>query len=674
MCPMNCLPTVCGMRVEVEDGRVTAVHGDPGNPESRGFLCIRGRAAGEIVDNPLRLLRPRLRDRRGDGPWRDTTWDDALDRIAAAIGSAPPHRTAVWPGHGVFVNTVGASLSWRFANLLGAQWWVPSIVCWGLGGLGVWLTGLPHVNTADDLAENADLVVLWGANLASQPTTAPRIVAARRRGARVIAIDVRRTEACDHADDHLLLRPGTDAALALAVAHVIFREGLEDRDFIERHTVGSEALARHVEGCTPEWAEAETGLAAARIRAFAREYAGSRRATILLGGSSMHKTANRWHAARAVSCLPALTGNLGRPGAGMGPRHGAGTQSTALARIVPPDIRSPETVIPSEMDTILDRLEAGDVQVLLLPGTNMLSSFSDTARVERALQRVGLIVCFDLFMSDTSRRFADVVLPGTSWLEETGLKLGPTHVHLMDRVLEPRGEARPAWQLYAGLAERLGLEGYFPWGSAEGLVDAVLDSDHTRHVTVEQLRADGPSAATAAAAYAYGSLRFPTPSGKVELYSERALAMGLPPLPVHETPDRPAGHPLAFVQGRTLTHFHGFYDHGQALPSLARADPEPILWIGPEDAAARDIEDGEPVRLHNERGAMEARARVTDRVPAGVVWMRDGWLGVNQLTSSERTVPDAAVAAFPAGGSARYDAFVEVERAVAARPGPVGSR
>jgi anaerobic selenocysteine-containing dehydrogenase len=191
------------MRVEIEDGRVVGVRGDPENPESRGFLCVRGRAAGEIVDSPNRLLVPRAREHRSASAWHDVSWDEALDRIAKEIRSVGSYRTAVWAGHGALVNTVGMLLSWRFANMLGAQWWLPSIVCWGLGGFGVWLTGVPEVNTADDLAEHAELIVLWGGNLVSQPTTVPRITAARRRGARVLAIDVRRSEACDHADEYI---------------------------------------------------------------------------------------------------------------------------------------------------------------------------------------------------------------------------------------------------------------------------------------------------------------------------------------------------------------------------------------------------------------------------------------------------------------------------------------
>jgi anaerobic selenocysteine-containing dehydrogenase len=193
------------------------------------------------------------------------------------------------------------------------------------------------------------------------------------------------------------------------------------------------------------------------------------------------------------------------------------------------------------------------------------------------------------------------------------------------------------------------------------LVDALLDNDHTRHVTVAHLRSKG-SSRTASSDFAYESLTFPTPSGKVELLSERAAAMGLPALPTYERPDG-GRYPLSFVQGRTLTHFHAFYDHGRALPSLAKADPEPVLWMSPADAERRGVRDGDPVRVFNDRGAIEARARVTDRVPAGVVWMRDGWLGINQLTGSAPVVTDAAVAAFPQSGASAYDAWVEVSHA-----------
>lgn len=667
MCPMNCLPTACGMVVEIEEDRVASVRGDRDNPDSRGFLCVRGHAAKEIVDNRDRLLVPRVRGRRAPEAWRRATWDEALCRIAEAFHEAGAAATAVWAGHGVFVNGLGGPLSARFAAMVGAQWWNPSIVCWGLGGLGFALTGVTEVNTMDDLAEHAELVLIWGANLASQPNTAPRIVAAKKRGARVIAIDVRRTEAFEQAHETFLIRPGTDAALALATMHVMVAEDLHDRAFVDRHTLGFGELAAHLARHTPEWAEAETGIPAERIRGLARTYAATKRSMILAGGSSMQKSGNGWRAARAISCLPALAGSLGAPGAGMGPRHGARTHGMGLGSIVPAGKRG-EDRIPSEMSTILDALERGRIQVLLLLGTNMLSSFADSARVERALAGVRLVACFDLFMNETSRRCADVVLPGTSWLEETGFKQTNTHLYLMDQAIRPRGETRPLWWMLDRLACRLGVAGFLPGDSLDGVLDAVLDHEATRRTKVVELRAGRPYLPLAVSPVAHADLRFPTPSGRVEFVSARAVELGLPALPdyepAHETHlASPAAtrHPLVFVQGRAITHFHAFYDHGRALPSLAKADPEPRLWISPADARARGIADGDHVRLANDRGDMAARARVTGRTPPGVVWMRDGWEGANRLTSAARSVPDVAAAAFPAG-SATYQARVEVTR------------
>jgi anaerobic selenocysteine-containing dehydrogenase len=162
---------------------------------------------------------------------------------------------------------------------------------------------------------------------------------------------------------------------------------------------------------------------------------------------------------------------------------------------------------------------------------------------------------------------------------------------------------------------------------------------------------------------AHPDLRFPTPSGKIEFRSERAKALGLPALPVHEPADAEGPYPLTLTQGRTLTQFHGFYDHGRALPSLARLDPEPVLWIAPDDAAVRGLADGAPIRIWNDRGSFEALARVTPRIPAGTVWIRDGWTGLNGLTAGEAALPDDAVDVFHfSAGQARFDAMVEVAR------------
>jgi anaerobic selenocysteine-containing dehydrogenase len=662
---MNCHPTLCGMLVDVEDGRLLGVRGDPDNPDSRGFLCVRGQATREIVGNPERLLHPLVRARRGDGEWRRASWDEALDLVAGRMRGAGREAVGLWSGHGLFANNygtrVGSHLLRRFANLWGCQWWHPSMICWGLGGFGLGLTGVLEANTKEDMGRHANLILLWGANLASQPNTGPHLVAARRRGAHVVTIDVRETEAAAQSDEVLLIRPGTDVALALAMMAVIIEEKLHDAAFVRDNTVGFEALAAHVRDRGPGWAAPITGVPAERIAELARRYATTRPAMILLGGSSMHKGANAWQAARAVGCLPAVAGHLGVPGGGLGPRHGAASHGQALIDITLPERRPPGDYVPNQMPRVTEALRDGRVRVLLLFGTNMLSSYADAERVAKGLARADLVVSHDLFWNDTARRFADVVLPGTSWLEELGCKSTNTHLYLMPRVLEAPGEARSAAWILRELARRLGLDDFYPWAGDEGPLDAILDHPATGHATVAALRAEGGIRALRVSHVGHPTHVYATPSGKVELYSARAASLGLPPLPVYERAAS-SSYPLAFTQGRTLAQFHGFYDHGQALPTLARLDPEPRLWIAPADAAARGLADGAAIRVFNERGAFAARAHVTARVQAGTVWMRDGWSGLNGVTSGVAVIPDEAVDLFPfAAGQAAFDAAVEVE-------------
>jgi anaerobic selenocysteine-containing dehydrogenase len=666
MCPMNCHPTLCGMLVDVAGGRVTGVRGDPDNPDSRGFLCIRGQASIEILDNPRRLRYPELRTARS-GAWRRASWDEALDLLADRMRAAGREAVATWSGHGLFANNYGTRLHShllrRFSNLYGCQWWNPTMICWGLGAFGLGLTGVLEVNTKEDLGAHAELVVMWGANLASQPNTGRHLVAARRRGAYVVTIDVRETEAARQSDEVLLIRPGADAALALVLMHVIVAEQRHDAAFVASHTVGFDRLAAHVRAFTPAWAAPVTGVPADRIVALARRYAATRPAMIVLGGSSMYKGDHGWQSSRAIACLPALTGNLGIPGGGLGPRHGAATRGQALQSIIANDRRPPGRYVPHQMARIADALVDGSVRVLALFGTDMLSSFADAGRVATGLARLDTVASYDLFLNDTARRFAHVLLPATAWVEELGAKSTNTHLYLMPKIVEPPGECRsPIW-LLRELARRLDVADFFPWADDAGALDAILDHPSTGHATVAALASEGGIRSLDVSHVGHPDLTFPTPSGKVELYSERARVLGLSPLPVWQPPPDAAGR-LRFRQGRTLAHFHGFYDHGRALPTLADADPEPELWIAPADAAARGITDRAPIRIWNDAGEMRARACVTGRIPAGTVWMRDGWEGLNTLTSGAAVLPDDAVDEFGfSGGQASFDAIVDVARA-----------
>jgi anaerobic selenocysteine-containing dehydrogenase len=321
------------MLVDTENGRLVGVRGDKENPDSQGFLCVRGQASREIIDNPQRLLYPLIRDQRTDDAWRRASWDEALNLITNRMRAVGREAVGVWSGHGSASTNYGTriygNLLRRFANFYGCQWWSPTMICWGLGAFGLGVTGVLETNTKEDMGQHAQCILLWGANLASQPNTARHLVAAKRRGAYVVTIDVRQTEAVAQSDDVVLLRPGTDAALALAMMHVIISEKIYHEKFVARHTVGIDKLAAHVRQYTPAWAAEVTGIAADRIVALARRYAATQPAMIVIGGSSMHKGTNSWQAGRAISCLPALTGNLGIPGGGFGPRHGSSAHGQA---------------------------------------------------------------------------------------------------------------------------------------------------------------------------------------------------------------------------------------------------------------------------------------------------------------------------------------------------------
>lgn len=664
MCPMNCYPTLCGMLATVEGDTVVEVRGDPANPDSQGFLCVRGRASREIRDSPHRLLRPLVRDRRGSEQWREVSWDEVLVRIVASMRQAGPESVALWPSHGSIANDFGVFanllLTLRFATMYGCQWWDTSMICWGLGGFGLGLTGALEVNTKEDMSENAELIVQWGSNHASQPTTAQHITKARKRGARTVAIDIRMSDACRSAHEYFIVKPGTDAALALAMMHVIIDAGLHDEAFIAAHTHGFDALRAHVAELTPAWAAEICGIEAERITKFAHEYANTERAMLLLGGSSMYKDRHGWQASRAISCLPPLTGKLGKPGAGFGPRHGAKPHGRAFADILNYSARPPGDYIPAQMPTIMEAFERGRIDTLLLFGSDFTTSFADSTRMKRALDKVNLIVAHDLFMNDTIRNHADIVLPGTTWLEDIGIKATAGHMYLMDRILPPAGEARSMSDIVRDLAARLDMTDFYPWADEAGHIDAVLDHPTTGRATVASLRASGGIGKLDISHIAHPDHQYATPSGKIEFYSERAAAVGMPALPVYQ-PRPEADFPLELRTGRTLGHFHAFYDSGRALPTLARRERGPRLWLSPPDASARGIADGDAVKVYNHRGTFQASANVTDEVPSGTVWLHSGWPGLNDLTSGDRALPDAAAQLFPfSTGQSGYDAHVEV--------------
>ncbi|NKB36932.1 MAG: molybdopterin-dependent oxidoreductase [Gammaproteobacteria bacterium] len=664
MCPMNCAPTLCGMSVSVENDTLIDIKGDKENPDSQGFLCVRGQAAKEIIGNPQRILHPMVRDSRDSNDWREVSWDEALTKIVDGMQAVKPDEIGLWPGHGSIANDYGtfahAQLALRFGAMYGTQLWDPSMICWGLGGFGLGLTGIMETNTKEDMGENSDLIILWGANIASQPNTSRHLSAARSRGARIVVIDVRKSEACKLADDYFIVEPGSDSAIALAMMQVIVNADKHDKAFIAEHTVGFEKMAEHLGSHSPEWAASISGIDAQRIIDLANDYADTEKAMIMLGGSSLYKDQNGWQSSRAISCLPGLTGKIGKAGCGIGTRHAGNAHGFQLNHIVDPGMMPPGDYIPNQMSAIIEGFENNKVKVMLLFGTNFLSSFADTNRVAKGLAQTSLIVHHDLFMNETARRYADVVLPATAWLEDVGCKATATHLYLMDQALPAEGECRSMSSVFRALAERLGIDDFYPWQHEQGHIDAVLDHPCTEHASVEKLREEGGVRALNISHIAHPDHKYPTPSGKIEFYSELAEQAGVSPLPVFM--EKPASDfPLEMRTGRQLTNFHAFYDHGRALPSLAKLEAGPVLWLSQSDADSRSLTDGANIRIHNQRGECKGVAKISDELPTGVVWLHDGWADLNNLTMGEKSLPDSAIGLFPFSvGQSAFDARVEV--------------
>jgi anaerobic selenocysteine-containing dehydrogenase len=659
------------MLVDVEDEHVLSIKGDPENPDSRGFLCIRGQATREIPENPLRLTAPLRRvGARGEDRWEPISWEEAYSLIVEKIQASSRERVGIWSGHGSGGTGTSKPLLNRFGNLGGFQIWNPAMICWALGAYGLGLTGALEANTKEDMGANASTILLWGMNLLSQPSTVPYLVEARKRGAHIVHIDCRRNEASRLADEVFIIQPGSDTALALAMAHVIVQEGLVDRDFVQEYTLGYAEFADHLASYTPEWAEPLTGVSCEQIRALARTYARQTPAMIVLGGSSMFKSQFGWEASRAIACLPALTGQLGIAGGGFGPRHRAFVHADGQLDVREIARRPPGNYIPNHMASIVDALNAGRLDVFFLMGCNMLSSFSDTVALEKSFEKVGLVVVYDIFMNETARRVADLILPGTIWLEELGLKDTASHIYLMERVLQPADTTRSMMRILRDLAERLDIKDYFPWPDEEVYLDALLTPQHNADgtsLTLVQLRQQGGYWQKSRLSHvAYPDRRFHTPSKKIEFWSERAEKAGLSPLPTYRplTPPHEGRYPLQFRQGRTITAFHSFYDEGRALPTLARVNREPELWLHPLDAQQRGIVGEGPVQIFNERGQFRAQAHLTEDVPPGVVWMRDGWSGVNRVTNGDPALSPQASDMVDSdgipGGQTAFDAFVDV--------------
>jgi anaerobic selenocysteine-containing dehydrogenase len=654
VCPHDC-PSACSLVVTVKAGRLAEVTGNPEHPFTQGVICGKVRAYAERVHSPLRVLRPLRRiGPKGAGRFEPITWETAVAEIAerwrgliAADGAeailpfsyaGTMGQVQYYAGHPLF-HALGASRLSR-------------TICISTAYAG-WRATL-GVTTGNDSEQmvGADLIVLWGVNAAYTTINVMTLVKqARKRGARVVVIDPYRTPTAAEADDHLMVRPGTDTALALAVMNVLIEEGRTDRDYIARATHGYDRLAEHVRAWSPERAAPIVGLEPEAIVALARRYGASPRTFIRVGiGLSRHD--NGGMACRTIACLPALTGAYADPHGGA-LLSSSGAFGFAYGVLERPDLLptpAPRTINMIHLGRVLTDPElAPPVKALYVYNSNPAAVCPNQTLVLQGLAREDLFtVVHEQVLTDTAH-YADLVLPATMSLEHEDLysAYGHFHLQLARPVLPPAGEARSNWEVFGMLARALGVAREHYAKTSEAVIREFLaGGDETvRGITYEQLCAEGSVRVNLPRPYLPFARGAPTRSGKVEFYSESLAARGLPPLPTYvplqEGPsnvDLARTYPLQCIVPPNRFFLNSSFSQSERLRSRQQA---PTVLIAPDDATRRGIADGDLVRVFNGRGASRFTARVTDATRAGVVvvegiwWHRfhPGGRGVNALTS-----------------------------------------
>lgn len=645
---------VCGMLVHIRDGEVIKVSGDPDCPTNLGYTCSKGRASVELLYHPDRLKYPMKRaGARGENRWRRIGWDEALDTIAeklleykrdfgaesvvTAIGTGRPHNTMLMrftncfgsPNHLSIINNCYLARIMASRNTSGR---FPVCDYYGFGGV------------------YPGLVLNWGCNItgsgAADGMCGYQLTRTLKNGAKLIVVDPRRTDLAARADRWLQIRPGTDDALALAMLHVIIREELYDRDFVEHWTLGFDELAERVSDFTPEKAAEITWIPAESIRVAARLYATTKPACIQWG-NGLDQNINTFQTVRAIHCLSAITGNLDVPGGDIFlvppaylvayTLHG-GIRIT-MEKLITPEIKKKRIgygkyrILDSLVihpRHLLDQIESGQpypVKALFVMGGNTLLNQTDPVRTARAFKKVDFTVVTDLFMTPTGQ-LADILLPAASWLETDDI--ADNHLGwcmLLRQKVAQIGECRDDKQIIFDLARRLGMQDYFPWKDVREYCDWILEGAGINFEDFKEL------------GIVKGKMRyrkyleagFDTPSGKVELRCSALEGMGYEPLPYYAeppesplaTPDLYREFPLIITTGARMEGY--FCSEGRQIPSLRKLNPDPLLEIHPDTARSLGIDNGDWVWVESRRGRIRQKAYLTDGIHPGVVHAQHGW-------------------------------------------------
>jgi anaerobic selenocysteine-containing dehydrogenase len=676
VCPHDC-PDTCVMTVDVEDGRAVAIGGDPDHRFTQGFLCAKVNRYLERVYSPDRVLHPMRRlGRKGEGRFERISWDEALAAVASRlreiVESHGPQAILPYSYAGNMGLLGYGSMDRRFFHALGASL-LDRTICSAAGAHGYKATAGKTMGFDPEAVVHARLIVAWGANIVSSNVHLwPFVEEARRRGARLVCVDPYRSRTAEKADLHLALYPGTDAALALGMMHVVFRDGLEDGEWLERHTVGHEGLRERAREWTPARAAATTGLRADQIESFAREYATTRPSALRLN-YGMNRHAGGGMAVRTAACLPAVVGAWRDVGGGalLSTSGTFPVDEHALERpdLVPPGTRTINMVQLGR--ALTDPALAPPVKALFVYNSNPAAVAPEQEAVRRGLAREDLFVVVHEQMPTDTADFADILLPATTALEHYDLHkaYGHLYVSLSRPAIAPLGEALPNTELFRRLAARMGLDHPCLRDSDEEIARQAFEWDHPfmEGITLERLEREGSVRLNVPDPFVpFAEGGFPTPSGKCELRSEKLAREGHDPvagyIPPREgptsAPEMAKRYPLAFISPPAHHFLNSTFS---SQPVFLRREGEASVTIHPGDAAPRGIAEGAMVRVFNDRGSFLARARVSDAARPGVVvglsiwWPKlcPGGRNANAVTSQE--VSDMG------GGATFFDALVDVE-------------
>jgi len=676
VCPLDC-PDTCALHVHKENGKIVKITGNPDHPVTLGAICNKVRNMAERIYHPDRVLYPLKRaGAKGEGVFTRITWQEAIEEIVHRFRQIIRERgsEAILPYS--FYGNMGLlsieGMDRRFFHRLGASK-LDHTICSVAGNVGYSYTmGIPAGFDPEETTDSK-LIIVWGGNLVS--TNMHQVVLAekaRQKGAKIVVIDVHKNQTGKWADWFIPVRPGTDAALALGMMHVLFAEQLVDESFLAQYTHGHEELREHVQAYTVDRVSRITGVPREDILRLARLYGTTSPSFIRIGNGLQHHD-NGGMNVRTIACLPALTGQWGKRGGGAIKSNSwyGRVNSAALER---PDLRPNPDARTVNMNQIGEALLTLDppIHALFVYGCNPAVVAPDTSKVQQGLMREDLFtVVHDLFLTDTAK-YADLVLPATSSFENTDLYKSYWHhyMQLQEPVIPPQGESKSNVELFRTLAKAFGFDEPAFDETEEEMIRQALDNPanpYLRGVTWEGLRESGWAKLNMEGESPFLQ-PLPTPSGKIELYSTAMEEQGLPPLPTYvplqegfdgeNQPGAEEPFPLMFISPPNHNFLNSTFGN---VAKLQKMEKRPTLQIHPDDAKQRGILDGDLVCVYNERGQCELTALVTESMLPGVVVSQGLWWEGENTSQRVNLLTPSRIADM-GGGATFFSATVEVRK------------